>query len=155
MSQNSPPGHHHTTLSGCIFTTKACTDNREKNLLNGNISSTCPHNMVNFGPLAAEIGLPVWGTPTNFNGFCVLTLLLNQRRSADVNQTLHDVWPSFGLVHYTYIFWGSCPLREFCHCTVQNSLCVQVLHSHIGSVTARQSSSGREPNVAVWYKEWN
>jgi len=26
------------------------------------MSSTCTHNMVNFGPLAAEIGLPVWGT---------------------------------------------------------------------------------------------
>jgi len=26
------------------------------------MSSRCPHNMVNFGPLAAEIGLPVWGT---------------------------------------------------------------------------------------------
>jgi len=25
--------------------------------------------MVNVGPLAAEIGLPVWGTPANFNGF--------------------------------------------------------------------------------------
>ena len=29
------------------------------------MSSTCPHNMVNFGPVAAEIGLPVWGTPPN------------------------------------------------------------------------------------------
>ena len=29
----------------------------EKNLLRSNISSTCPHNVVNFGPLAAEIGL--------------------------------------------------------------------------------------------------
>ena len=27
----------------------------EKNLLSSHISSTCPHNMVNFGPLAAEI----------------------------------------------------------------------------------------------------
>jgi len=27
------------------------------------------HNMVNFGPLAAEIGPVVWGTPANFNGF--------------------------------------------------------------------------------------
>ena len=27
----------------------------EKNLLSSNISSTCAHNMVNFGPLAAEI----------------------------------------------------------------------------------------------------
>jgi len=45
----------------------------------------------------------------------------------EVNQTLHDVWPSPGLVHYVYIFWGSCPLPEFCQ--VQNSLCVQVLRS--------------------------
>jgi len=28
----------------------------EKNWLNSNIFPTCPHNMVNFGPLAAEIG---------------------------------------------------------------------------------------------------
>jgi len=28
--------------------------------------------MVNFGPLAAEIGLPVWGTAANLNGFRVL-----------------------------------------------------------------------------------
>ena len=26
--------------------------------------------MVNFGPLTAELGSGVWGTPTNFNGFC-------------------------------------------------------------------------------------
>jgi len=31
-----------------------------KNLLSSNISSTCPHNMVNFGPLVAEIVLGVW-----------------------------------------------------------------------------------------------
>jgi len=30
--------------------------------------------MVNFGPLAAEIGWQVWGTPANFNGFRVLAL---------------------------------------------------------------------------------
>ena len=49
-----------------------------------------PHNMVNFGPLAAESCLPVWGTPANFNGF-----------------------------------------------------------SRLGSVTARHSSSGRQPNFAA------
>jgi len=46
----------------------------EKNLLSSNISSTCPHNMVNFGPLTAEIGSGVCGTPAfspNFNGFRV------------------------------------------------------------------------------------
>jgi len=38
-----------------------------KKLLNINISSIRPHNMVNFGPLTAEIGSTVWGTPANFN----------------------------------------------------------------------------------------
>jgi len=37
-----------------------------KNLLNSSISSTCSHNMVNFGPLAAEISSGVWGTPARF-----------------------------------------------------------------------------------------
>jgi len=27
--------------------------------------------------------------------------------------------------------------------------------SYIGSVTARHSSSGRQPNFVAWYKEWN
>jgi len=44
----------------------------EKNLLSSNISPRCPHNMVNLGPLAAEIASLVWGTPGNFNGFRVL-----------------------------------------------------------------------------------
>jgi len=54
--------------------------------------------MANFGPLAAEIGLPVWGTPENFNEFRMLASLLHRRRWTEVNQTLHDVWPSLELV---------------------------------------------------------
>ena len=54
--QKSPSMHHRTTLSGYIFATKARVDNRKKNLLSSNMSSTCPHNMVNFGLLAADIG---------------------------------------------------------------------------------------------------
>ena len=38
----------------------------EKNLLSSNTSSTCPDNMVNFGPLTAEIDWRVWGTPSYF-----------------------------------------------------------------------------------------
>jgi len=70
----------------------------EKNLLNSNIFKL--HNMANFGPLAAEIGSGVWGTPENFTGFRVLASLLQGRRSPKVmvNQTLHDVWSSPGLV---------------------------------------------------------
>jgi len=47
--------------------------------------------MLNFGPLAADIGLPVWGTPANFNGFCVLASLLHRRRLTEFNQAFHDV----------------------------------------------------------------
>jgi len=114
--------HHRTTLSGCIFATKARIDNQKKNLLNSIISYTCPHNMVNFGPLAAEIGSLVWGTEANFNGFRILASLLQRRRSTEASQPLHDVWPSPGLGHYIYIFEVSCPVTIFCQ--VQNSLCV-------------------------------
>jgi len=65
--------------------------------------------MVNFGPLAAEIGSLVWGTPANFNGFRVLALLLHRRRTTEANETLHDVWPSPGLVHYIYILGAVAP----------------------------------------------
>ena len=33
------------------------------------MSSTCPHNVVNFGPLAAEIDPVVWGAPANSTRF--------------------------------------------------------------------------------------
>jgi len=70
--QKSPSGHHLTTSYGYIFTTKAHIDNRKKNLLSSNTSSTCRYNMVNFGPLVAEILSLVWGTPANFKWFRVL-----------------------------------------------------------------------------------
>ena len=58
-----------------------------KSLLSSNISPTCPHNMVNFGPLAAEIISLVWGTPGNFNGFRVLAALLHGTPVVGVSQT--------------------------------------------------------------------
>jgi len=82
---------------------------RKKNLLNSNISSICPHNMANVAPLAPEIVSLVCGTPGNFNGFRVLASLLQRHRSTEAIQTLHDVWPSPGLVDYIYIIGGSCP----------------------------------------------
>jgi len=75
-------------------------------------------NMANFGPLTAEVGLGVWGTPANFNRFRVLPSSLQQRRSPEVNQTLHDVWPSPALVHYIYIFGALAPWRNFVHCKI-------------------------------------
>jgi len=112
------------------FATKACIDNR-KILLNSNISSICPHNVVNFGPLIAEIDWRVWCTPANFNGFGVLASLLHRRRSTEVNQTLHTMFVAKLTLHPNLAF------------------------PSIGSVTARHSSSGRQRNFAAWYKEWN
>jgi len=59
-----------------------------KNLLSSNMSSRCPHNMVNIGPLTAEIGPVVCGTPANFNGFRVLAALLHGNQVVSVSQTL-------------------------------------------------------------------
>ena len=59
----------------------------KKNLLNSNISPTCPYNMVNFGPLAAEIVSLVWGTPANFNGFRALAALLHGTPVLGIRQT--------------------------------------------------------------------
>jgi len=44
--------------------------------------------MVNFGPLAAEIGSIVWGTQANFNGVCVLASLLHGIRAVGASQTV-------------------------------------------------------------------
>jgi len=125
----------------------------EKNLLNNDISSTCPQNTANVGPLMAEICWRVWCTRANFNRFRVLASLLQQRWSPEANQTLHVVWPSPGLVHYTHFPEllppdGILPGSKF---TLRPSLAF----SYIGSVTARHSSSGRQRNFAASYKEWN
>ena len=64
---------------------------RKKNLLNGNMSSICPQNILNFSLLTAEICWRVWGTAANFNGFRVLASLLQRRRLTEVDQSLHYV----------------------------------------------------------------
>jgi len=114
-------------------------------MLNSNSSPTRRHNMVNFGPLAAEIGSIVWGTPANFNRFRVLASLLQRCRLTEANPTLHDVWPSPGLVHH---FWRLLPRRGILPGTIF-TLRPSLALSYIGSVTARHSSSGRQPNFAA------
>jgi len=113
IAKNSLSAHHRTTLSGCIFASKACIDNR-KNVNQQYLLQLYLHNMANFGPLTADIGLPVWGTPVHFNGFRVLPSLLQRRRSPEANQTLHDAWPSPWLVVTIYTFSAAlAPLRHF------------------------------------------
>ena len=85
--KKSPSAHHRTTSTGYIFATKARIDNRKKNVKQQYLP-ICPYNMVNFGPLAAEIVSLVWGTPANFNGFRVLAALLHSQTAA-LNRGCH------------------------------------------------------------------
>ena len=76
------------TFVGLYLRNEGTYRQSEKNLLSSNICCRRPHNMVNFGLLAAEIGPVVWGTPANFNGFRVLVALLHGNQVVSVSQTL-------------------------------------------------------------------
>jgi len=90
--------------------------------------STCPHNMMNFSPLTAEISWWVWGTPANFNGFPSWL-----HYCTDVSQWRPTkLCTMFGwlLGWYTmYTFWG--PLSPNRILPGANSVCIQVLRSPI------------------------
>ena len=93
--------------------------------IHSNTSSTCLHNMTNFGPaLAAEIGSGVWDTPANFNGFRVLASLLHRL-------------PSKGIL------------------PAANSLCVQVLRSPLLAALLHGTQAAGVSQFAAWCKEWN
>ena len=78
---------HRKNLFGYIFSTKARIDNRKKTCY-ATIPPRRLYNIVNFGPLAAEIVSLVWGTPATFSWFRVLTALLRGTVVVGVSQTL-------------------------------------------------------------------
>jgi len=127
----------------------------EKNLLNSNNSSTCPHNMVNFGPLTAEIFWRVWGTlsqiSTGFASWLPYCTNVAQRRSTKLCRMFGHLlgWCTI------YTFFGALPVTEFCQLQTKITLRPSLAFSYIGSITARHLSSSRQPNLVVWYKEWN
>jgi len=143
IAKKSPSGYHRTTLSGCIFAIKAYIDNQKKLVKQQYLL----HNMANYGPLTAEIGLGVWAPQQISTGFASLL-----RCCSDVvHQRSTKRCTMFGrlLGWYTiYTFSGALapngifPGAKF---TLRSSL----TFSYIGSVTARHSSSGRWPNFAA------
>ena len=117
---------------------------QSEKLLNSNISARHPDNLPNFGPLTAEIVLPVWSTPANFNRFNILASLLQRLRSPGVNQTLHDLRPSPGLVHSLYTFWGLLPTwRNFATCKIHfaSKSCVLVYWQRYCTALQRRASA--------------
>ena len=107
------------------------------------VSSHC-HNMVNFGPLTAEIGSRILGTQQISTG--VVSWL---RYCSDVAQRRSTkLWTMFGRLLCLHSIYTLLPGAKF-------TLSPSPAFIYIGSVTARHSSSGRQPNFAAWYKEWN
>jgi len=86
----------------------------EKNLLNSNTSSTCPDNIVHFSLLTADICWRVWGTPANFNRFCVLAVLLHGTLLVGVSQTLWRWTEGATYIWQGAITLGIGPHFEFC-----------------------------------------
>ena len=135
LSALCAPSHNFVGLY--IFPTKACIDNR-KNLLNHNISSTCLHDIVNFGPLTAEIGWRVWvGAPLQ------LLTSLNGRQS-NFAWCLAVFWAGTLYIHFRGLL-PSNGMLSGAKFTLRPSLAF----FYIGNVTARHSSSGRQPNCGV------
>jgi len=109
--------------------------------------------MVNVGLLAADIGLPVWGTPANFNDFASWL-----RYCSDVAQRRPTkLCTIFGRLldwYIIYTFLGAfAALWNFGTCKIHFASKSAFLY--IGSVTAWHSSSWPQLNFAAWYKEWN
>jgi len=115
--QKSPSAHHRTTLSRCIFATKACISNWKKNLLNTNMSSSCPHTSelrpINGWDLLARLGHPSKFQRVSHLAFvtAVMTLTGGQPNFA-------RCLPSPALLHYIYIFGGSFRWQNFAWCKV-------------------------------------
>jgi len=94
------------------------------------MSSTCSHNMANFGPLTAEICSGVCGTPANFEQRVSRLASVTAATSLNGPQPNYARYLAASCAGTLYLhFRGLLPLREFCQ--VQSSLYVQVLRSPI------------------------
>ena len=128
--QKSPSGHHLTNLSGYIFATEALIGNRKK-LVKQQYVLQMPHNMVNFGPLAAEIVSLVWGTP-KFQLVSRLGSVTARHVVVGVSQTLWrwiesatyvpqgdqhvGHWPTFLVLFLFWFVWLKVELIFFVNC---------------------------------------
>jgi len=133
----------HTTLSGCVFATKTCIDNRKE---------TCyflhmPSQYGELRPTSSRDPLASLGHPSRFQrgsrlGFVTAATSLNGSQP-NFAPCLAICWA--GVLGPYIHFGGYCPLTEFCQ--VQYSLCVQVLRSFVLAALLHGT------RAAAWYKE--
>ena len=112
------------------------------------MSYTCPQNMVNFGPLTAESLRSVgeFGAPQQIS----TSFASSPRYCTDVAQRRSTkLCTMFGrLLGWYTIFWGALDPNRILP-GAKFSLRPILAFSYIGSVTARHSSSGRQPVCGV------
>jgi len=128
IAKNSPSAHNCTTLSGCIFTTKAWTNNPKKiakqQYLLQMSSQYGELRLSNGWDLLASLGHPSKFQQVSRLGFLTAVTLFT-RGQPNFARCLAISWAGTLHIH----FRGLLPLTEFCQ--VQTSLCIQVLRSPI------------------------
>ena len=115
--------------------------------------STCPHNMANFGALAAEIDWRVWAPQQISTGFTYWLHYCSdvfQRKSTKLRTMFAVSWAGTLYIHFRELL----PLDGIL-LRAKFTLRPSLAFSYISSVNARHSCTGRQPNFTAWYKEWN
>jgi len=153
--KKSPSAHHRTTLSGCLRSWGIYWQS-ERNLLNSK-----KWYLLQMSPQYGELRpcngwdqLAGLGHQSKFQrvshlGF-VTAVTSFTRGQPNFARCLAISWAGTLYIH----FWGLLspdgilPGANFI-------LHPSLAFSYIGSITARHSTSGRQPNFVAWYKEWN
>jgi len=115
------------------------------------------HTFSEYGRLRPTTGWDPFGSfghPSTFQwasrfGFITAATSLSGRQQNFAGY-LAIFWAGTLCMH----FWGSCPLTEFLPAATF-TLHPSLAFSYIGSITARHSSSGRQPNFVPWFKQWS
>ena len=148
--KKSPSAHHHTSLSTYIFANKACIDNGKTA-----VKQQCLlHMSLQYDELQPTNGWDRFGSVGQISmGFASWLHYC----SNVIHWKPTKLCTMFGRLMGSYTMYsflgllppdGILPGAKF---TLHQSLAF----SYIGSVTARHSSNGHQPNFAAWYKEWN
>ena len=88
IAKNSPSGHHCTTLSGYIFATKACIDNRKKELVKQQYLLHMSSQYVELRPTSGRDLLVSLGHPGKFQRVSRLGSVTARHSSSGRQETL-------------------------------------------------------------------
>jgi len=149
MMQKSLSAHHRTTLSGYIFATKACIDNRKKRLVK---QQYLPHMSLQYAELRPTSGWDRFvslGDPSKFQRVSRLGsvtarhLVVGVSQTVALNRGLHLYSagrPSrWALAHISsYYYWKTSMLNKLC-CSFRFVVCLSSLLIFPCTIESRSS----------------